>query len=50
VTRAFARRARQIAEAEGLDGEPMGDYLKLARACKNNLREMLQRVEIGQIA
>ena len=43
----FAERAHAIAEAEGLNGRPLADYLRLAKDTGNNLRAMLQRVEAG---
>ncbi|MEQ8786230.1 MAG: AAA family ATPase [Pirellulaceae bacterium] len=46
----FAERARAIAQAEGLDGKPIGDYLRLAKDCRNNFRMMLQRIEAGAMA
>jgi DNA polymerase-3 subunit gamma/tau len=43
----FAERALAIARAEGLDGQPIGEYVKLAQRCKNNFRAMLQEIEAG---
>ena len=43
----FASRAREIAQAEGLDGQPLEDYVKLARRCNNNMRMMLQEIDAG---
>ena len=45
----FAKRAKWIAETEGLDGQPLADYVKLVRDCKNNLRAVLQRIEAGEM-
>jgi replication-associated recombination protein RarA len=43
----FAARVKQIAEAEGLDGQPIARYEQLTRDCKNNMRRMLMAVESG---
>jgi len=47
LAEAFARRAQEIAQAEGLDGAPLPEYIKLARRCQNNMRAMLQEIEAG---
>ncbi len=47
LAQAFAERVRTIAQAEHLDGRPIGEYVKLAQRCKNNARAMLQEVEAG---
>ncbi len=45
----FALRAQKIAEAEGLNGRPIEDYIALSQATRNNLRAMLQAVESGDM-
>lgn len=47
LTEPFAARCKEIAMAEGLDGQPMEEYVKLARRCKTNFRMMLQEIESG---
>lgn len=47
LSQAFAERVQTIAQAEGLDGRPIGDYVKLAQRCKNNARAMIQEIEAG---
>lgn len=43
----FAQRAKDIAEAEGLGGAELDDYVALARKCKSNFRQMLSEIESG---
>lgn len=47
LAKAFAERARTIAQAEGLDGQPADKYVRLANECRSNFREMLSRIEAG---
>lgn len=47
--RAFAERVRDIAESEDLGGAELTDYITLAQECQCNMRQMLQRVEAGEM-
>ena len=49
VVLAFAVRARQIAQQEQLDGQPLDAYVGLVRDCQCNLRKVLQRIEAGEM-
>lgn len=49
IAEPFARRCREIAEAEELNGKALEEYVKLARRCGNNFRSMLQAVEAGEM-
>jgi replication-associated recombination protein RarA len=50
LTTAFAKRAMEIAQAEGLDGgQPLAAYERLALECKHSLRHMLSRIEAGEM-
>ena len=50
IAEPFARRVKSIAEAEGLDGQPIEKYVALIRQCKNNMRRALQLIEAGELA
>jgi replication-associated recombination protein RarA len=47
LAKPFAARALEIARGEGLDGQPIEAYVKLAQRCKNNMRAMLGEIEAG---
>lgn len=47
---AFAHRAKEIAEAEGLGGAALTDFRLLAKRTNGNMRAMLQAVESGDMA
>lgn len=46
---AFARRAKAVAMAAGIDGLPESVYSACVGSCKGNLRAVLQRIESGQL-
>ena len=43
----FARRAREIADKEGLNGRPIEQYERLCKDHRNNMRAVLQAIETG---
>lgn len=45
----MAQRAQQIAQAENLDGQPIQKYLRLVQDCRNNMRQVLQRIDAGEM-
>ena len=49
LAEAFAARAKEIAVAEQLDGRPIGDYIRLAKESRNNMRAMLGAIESGSM-
>jgi hypothetical protein len=50
LARAFAERAKQIAQAEGLDGKPIEQYVRLVQTHRQNFRAVLQAIEAGEMA
>lgn len=49
ITEAFARRAREIATTEGLNGRPHEAYVRLVQKHRNNMRAVLQAIEAGEM-
>jgi replication-associated recombination protein RarA len=50
LAKAFATRAQQIAQAEGLDGgKTPAQWLRLVQDKKNNLRAVLQAIDAGEM-
>jgi hypothetical protein len=47
VTLSFAIRARHVAQAEGLDGRDLTEYIALVRKHNHNLREVFQAIDAG---
>ena len=50
LAKAFAQRAQEIAEREGLNGRGIEAYIKLMKDCRNNLRMAITRIEAGEMA
>ncbi len=47
LSQVFAKRAKEIAEREGLDGRPLEAYVRLVQRCKNNMRQVVQEIDSG---
>jgi DNA polymerase III gamma/tau subunit len=45
----FAERAREIAQAEGMDGQPIERYARLVKDCNCNFRAVLQAIDAGEM-
>ncbi len=50
LAKPFAARAREIAQAEGLDGQPPAAYVRLCAKHHNNFRSVLQSIEAGEMS
>lgn len=49
VAVAFAQRALDIAQTEGLDGQPLSAYKELVNQARGNMRAVLQAIEAGEM-
>jgi replication-associated recombination protein RarA len=45
----FAERAREIAQLENLDGQPIERYARLVKDCNCNMRAVLQAIDAGEM-
>ena len=47
LSKAFAQRAYEIANKEGLNGRPIEQYIRLCKDNRNNMRAIIQAIESG---
>ncbi len=47
LSQVFAQRAKEIAEREGLDGQPLEACVRLVQGCKNKMRQIIQETDAG---
>ena len=47
LSKAFAQRAYEIANKEGLNGRPIEQYIRLCKDNRNNFRAIIQAIESG---
>ena len=47
LSKAFAQRAYEIANKEGLNGRPIEQYVRLCKDNRNNMRAIIQAIESG---
>lgn len=45
----FAAKAKLVAQAENLDGQPIESYVNLVKKCGNNLRQVYREIESGRM-
>jgi len=50
LAQAFAQRAYEIANKEGLNGRPIEQYVRLCKDNRNNMRAILQAIDNGAMA
>ena len=41
--------ATQVSQAENLDGQPLEKYVRLVKDCRNNFRQVLQRIDAAEM-
>jgi len=49
LEKAFAKKAKEVARLEHLDGRPLADYVNLVKACNYNQRQVYMKIEAGEM-